>query len=162
MTYPEMTRPRHKRARVTVEEVSRTRGPHDCFLAAVTRVYEQLSKLHRSFVGWSTARPEHSSGQPGYIEKLSQEYLRKRNADRFNEFLKAYYPQSIWLDRKTCSEIEAYIKRAKKFRHAFRCEISRAGAYNQNIQHKMEGLMNKELARKYEDITAKLQEALNC
>src|SRR5919202_5097507 len=144
-----MTRPRHKRARVTVEEVSLTRGTHDCFLAAVTRVYEQLSNLHRSFVRWSTARPEHSSGQPGYIEKLSQEYLRKRNADRFNEFLKAYYPQSIWLDRKTCSEIEAYIKREKKFRHSFRCEISRAGAHNQTIHPKMEGLMIKQPARQH-------------
>jgi len=134
---------------VTTQLIAYTRS-YDRSFEAISSVYGELTRLHRSFVLWTA--PFNAVGD------LSEEDREVNNASHFNKFLDVYYPQAIWFDQDLQKLIEEYIETARTFRVSSLNEIRDHGYFA--VRADMQRVMNAELASRHEEIKTNLQAKL--
>src|SRR5215210_2870414 len=80
----------------------------DVMRSVVSETWDQLMKIYRSFVAWSSA---YADENVDYQQEPAQR--REEVSQRLSEFSDYYFPRAVWFDRRTCNTIEKFIEKSE-------------------------------------------------
>jgi hypothetical protein len=126
----------------------------DLLTSVVSEVWDQLFEIYGSFVAWSSAYADENLD---YQEEPTQR--REEVSQRLSEFSDYYFPRAVWFDRRTCTDIEKFIKKSEALYSELADEIKRRG-YSPRVRANMAERVSAELGPLKKEVVSDLREEL--